>query len=111
MVASYEEFLKIDIRAGIIKKAERFTRARNPSYKVWVDFGQDIGILATSAQITHYYHPEDLPGKRVLGVVNLGERNIAGFMSQFLLLGLHDQENHVHLAEYAEGAPLGARLL
>ena len=64
---------------------EAFERARNPSFKVWVDFGEELGVLQTSAQITQNYIPETIVGQSVIGCVNLGERNIAGFISQFLL--------------------------
>ena len=88
-LATFEDFKKIDIRAGTIIRAEAFPRVRNPSFKVWVDFGE-LGVKSTSAQITDHYTLDNLVGKNVLGVVNIGERNIAGFKSQFLLLGLHD---------------------
>lgn len=89
MNITYDEFIKVDISAGKIQRVEDFPRARNPSYKLWVDFGNNIGELATSAQITGY-KKEELIGKRVLRAVNLGERNIAGFKSQFLIFGLPD---------------------
>lgn len=106
----FQDFAKLDIRAGIIVKAEVFERARKPAYRVWVDFGTEIGIKATSAQITQIYRTEELLEKRVLGLVNIGERNIAGFISQFLLLGLPDSEDRIHLATFDNGAPLGAKL-
>ncbi len=108
-MAEYEDFSKIDIRAGVIVKAEPFPRARNPAFKVWVDFGDEVGVKATSAQVTHQYSLENLVGMRVIGVVNIGTRNIAGFTSEFLLLGLPDSKNHIHLVSY-EGNLKGARL-
>lgn len=80
MTISYEEFEKVDLRSGTVVKAEPFLRARKPAYKVWVDFGADIGVLQTSAQITVHYTPEALIGRMVIGCVNLGEKNIAGFL-------------------------------
>ncbi len=77
---------------------EAFERARNPSYKVWVDFGPDVGVLQTSAQVTVNYTPESLIGRQILGVTNLGSKNIAGFESQFLMLGCEDAEKAVCLA-------------
>ncbi len=77
---SYEEFDQVDLGSGTIIKAEVFSRAKNPSYKVWVDFGEKIGIKQTSAQITVHYTPETLLGRQVVGCVNLGPKNIAGFM-------------------------------
>ncbi len=98
MIITYEEFAKVDLRAGTIVKAEPFLRAKKPAYKVWVDFGPTLGVLQTSAQITVHYTPETLVGRKVIGCVNLGEKNIAGFISQFLLLGFSDQNNAICLA-------------
>lgn len=98
MTLSYEEFEKVDLRSGTVVKAEPFLRAKKPAYKVWVDFGSDIGILQTSAQITAHYTPEALKGRMVIGCINLGEKNIAGFTSQFLLLGFSDHNNSICLA-------------
>lgn len=98
MIISYDDFEKVNIRSGTITKAELFPRARNPSYKVWADFGPEIGILQTSAQVTVHYTPESLIGRQVLGVVNLGTKNIAGFESQFLMVGCPDDAGAVCLA-------------
>ncbi len=98
MTITYEDFSKVEIRSGTIVKAEPFTRAIKPAYKVWVDFGDELGILQTSAQITVNYTPEALVGRQVLGAVNLGSKNIAGFESQFLLLGCGDAEGAICLA-------------
>ena len=98
MTISYDDFSKVEIRSGTVLKAEPFPRAHKPAFKVWVDFGSDIGILQTSAQVTVHYTPESLMGHQVLGAVNLGSRNIAGFESQFLLLGCSDPQGSVCLA-------------
>jgi tRNA-binding protein len=98
MTIAYEDFDKVDLRSGTIVKAEPFLRAKKPAYKVWVDFGSDIGILQTSAQITINYQPENLIGRKVIGCVNLGEKNIAGFTSQFLLVGFSDHNGAICLA-------------
>jgi tRNA-binding protein len=98
MIISYEDFAKVDLRSGTVVKAEPFLRAKKPAYKVWVDFGPEIGVLQTSAQITVHYTPESLIGRRVIGCINLGEKNIAGFTSQFLLVGFSDQNDAVCLA-------------
>lgn len=90
MTISYDEFAKVDLRSGTIVKVETFPRAKKPAYKVWVDFGPEIGILQTSAQVTVHYTPESLVGRAIVGCVNLGEKNIAGFVSQFLLVGFSD---------------------
>jgi tRNA-binding protein len=98
MTISYNDFAKVDIRSGIITKVEPFPRALKPAYKVWADFGPEIGILQTSAQVTVHYTPESLVGRQVLGAVNLGAKNIAGFESQFLMLGCADPQGAVCLA-------------
>lgn len=109
-IITYDQFQSVDIRSGTITKAELFPKARNPSYKIWVDFGADIGILQTSAQVTKHYLPEDLIGKKVLGCVNLGEKNIAGFISQFLLLGFSDEDGHIILASIDKDVKNGQKL-
>ena len=98
MRITYEEFEKVDLRSGTIVKTEPFLRAKKPAYKVWVDFGSDMGVLQTSAQITVHYQPENLIGKKVIGCVNLSEKNIAGFTSQFLLVGFSDHHGAICLA-------------
>lgn len=98
MILSYEDFAKVDIRSGTVIKAEPFPRAMKPAYKVWVDFGPEIGVLQTSAQVTVHYTPDSLIGRQVLGVVNLGKKNIAGFESQFLMVGCEDTQGAICLA-------------
>lgn len=110
MTISFSDFMKIEIRVGTIMRAEVFERAKNPSYKVWVDFGEELGVKKTSAQITVHYRPEDLPGKMVCGLVNVGERNIAGFMSEFLLLGFSDSDGAIVLATPEKKVPNGNKL-
>ncbi len=97
MTISYDDFEKVDLRSGTVVKAEVFSRAKKPSYKIWADFGSEIGILQTSAQVTHHYTPESLIGRSIVGCVNLGEKNIAGFLSQFLLVGFADNEGNICL--------------
>lgn len=94
-MATFDDFLKIDIRAGEIIKAEIFEKARKPAYKLWVDFGDEIGVKRSSAQITECYKLEDLVGRQVLGVVNFPPRQIADFMSEVLVLGVYSQEGVV----------------
>ncbi|HAT9491828.1 TPA: tRNA-binding protein [Legionella pneumophila subsp. pneumophila] len=110
MTISYEEFEKVDLRSGTVVKAESFLRARKPAYKVWVDFGADIGVLQTSAQITVHYTPEALIGRMVIGCVNLGEKNIAGFLSQFLLLGFSDEKGAICLVSVEPHVPNGKKM-
>lgn len=110
MIIAYEEFNKVDLRSGTIVKVELFPKARNPSYKVWVDFSTEIGIKQTAAQITAHYTPESLIGRQVIGCVNLGPRNIAGFISEFLLVGFSDEEGAVCLASCDLKIPNGKKL-
>ena len=110
MTISYEEFEKVDLRSGTIVKAEPFLRAKKPAYKVWVDFGPQIGILQTSAQITVHYTPDMLIGRPVVGCVNLGEKNIAGFTSQFLLVGFSDENGAINLITFDPRVPAGEKL-
>ncbi len=92
---TFDEFAKIDIRVGEIIKAETFERARRPAYKLHVDFGTEIGIKKSSAQITDLYEIEDLVGKQVLAVVNFPPRQIADFMSEVLVLGTYSKDGVV----------------
>lgn len=107
---TYEDFTKVDIRSGTIVKVEHFARAKKPAYKVWVDFGPVLGIKQTSAQITVHYSPESLINKKVIACVNLGEKNIAGFISQFLLLGFADETGNILLASCDNKVPNGQKL-
>ncbi len=94
-MAEFDDFLKLDIRVGEIVKAEIFEKAKKPAYKLWVDFGSDIGIKKSSAQITECYNTEDLTGKQVLGVVNFPPRQVADFMSEALVLGVYSEQGVV----------------
>lgn len=97
MSISYYDFEKVDLRSGTIIKVETFLRAKKPAYKVWVDFGSEIGIKQTSAQITAHYTSESLIGRQVVGCINLEPKNIAGFISEFLLVGFPDDNGAVCL--------------
>ena len=97
MIITYEDFEKVDLRSGTVVKAEVFERAKKPAYKVWVDFGPDIGVKQTSAQVTVHYTPASLIGRSVVECVNLGPRNIAGFISEFLLVGFSDDNDAICL--------------
>ncbi|WP_202707195.1 tRNA-binding protein [Sporosalibacterium faouarense] len=91
-MATIDDFSKLDIRVGEIIEVEDFPKARNPSYKLKVDFGEEIGIKRSSAQITDLYSKEELVGKKVLGIVNFPPRNIAGFQSEVLVLGTYSKD-------------------
>jgi tRNA-binding protein len=109
-VISYDEFEQVELRSGTVVKVEEFPRAKKPAYKVWADFGSDIGILQTSAQVTKHYTPESLLGRSIVGCVNLGEKNIAGFTSQFLLVGFSDENDGICLITVDPKVPNGKKL-
>lgn len=94
-MATFDDFMKLDIRAGTILDAKNFEKARKPAYQLTVDFGEDLGIKKSSAQITEQYSPEDLVGKQVLAVVNFPPRQIANFMSEVLVLGTYSEDGVV----------------
>ena len=94
---TYEDYDKVDIRVGTVISVKKNEKARKPSLVVEVDFGKDIGIKQSSAQITHYYNEENLVGRQVIAVCNFPEKNIAGIVSQVLILGSIDKEGKVVL--------------
>ena len=110
MTISYADFEKVDIRVGRIIRAEPFPEARKPAYKLWVDFGPEIGEKRSSAQITKHYTIEQLIGRQVLGVVNFPTRQIGPVPSEVLVLGLPDEEGAVVLIGPGHEVPLGGKL-
>lgn len=106
----FDDFLKVDIRVGEITRAEPYPEARKPAIKLWVNFGEEIGEKKSSAQITAHYTPEDLPGKRVMAVVNFPPRQIGKFMSEVLVLGVPDAAGEVVLLVPDKDVPVGGRL-
>ena len=104
---TYDDFNKIDIRVGTVISVKRNKKARKPSLVIEVDFGKDIGVKQSSAQITHYYNEENLKGKRVIGVCNFPEKNIAGVVSQALILGSIDKEGKVILVHPSQESENG----
>ena len=104
---TYDIFDKVDIRLGTVISVKKNEKAIKPSLVVEVDFGEEIGIKQSSAQITHYYNKENLLGKQVIGVCNFPEKNIAGVKSQVLILGSIDKEGRVTLVHPSQKAENG----
>lgn len=107
---SWDDFARVDIRAGTIIRAEPYPEARVPAIKLWVDFGPEIGERRSSAQITRHYDPAELIGRQVLGVVNFPPRQIGKFVSEVLVLGLPDPEGQVVLIGPDSPVPNGGRM-
>ncbi len=108
---TWQDFEKVELRVGRVLQAEPFPQARKPAYILHVDFGTEIGVRKSSAQITHHYRPETLVGRLVVGVVNFPRKQIGPLMSECLITGFHDAEGHVVLIAPDQDVPLGAKLL
>lgn len=106
----FDDFLKTDIRAGTVIKAEPFPEARKPAIKLWIDFGPEIGVKKSSAQIVKNHPVETLVGQQVLAVVNFAPRQIGPFMSEVLTLGVPDAQGEVMLIGPQRAVPNGGRL-
>ena len=110
MTIAYEDFTRIEIRVGTITGVEPFPEARKPAFKLTVDFGPEIGITRSSAQITRHYRPQTLVGRQVAAVVNFPPKQIGKFVSQVLVLGFPDAEGEVVLVQPSLPVPNGGRL-
>ncbi|MEQ8304360.1 MAG: tRNA-binding protein [Cyclobacteriaceae bacterium] len=107
---TWNDFVKIDFRAGTIKKAEPFLEARKPAFKVWIDFGPDLGVKKSSAQLTSNYQLESLVGRQVVCVTNFKPKQIANFISEVLITGFPDSNGEVVLTTIDKPVPNGAQL-
>ena len=107
---SFEDFLKVDIRVGTVTQAEPFPEARKPAIKLWVDFGGEIGVRKSSAQITVHYTPESLIGRQVMAVVNFPARQIGPMRSEILVLGVPDAQGAIVLLGPDQPVPDGGQM-
>ena len=108
---SWAEFERVDLRVGTIIEARPFPEARRPAYQLLIDFGPEIGLKKSSAQITYHYALADLPGRQVLAVVNFPPKQIGKFRSEVLVTGFADAQGHIVLAAVAGPVPNGQRLI
>lgn len=109
-ITTFEDFQKLDIRVGRIIKVEDFSETRKPSYKLKIDFGKEIGIKHSSAQLTKRYSKEDLKGRLIIGITNFSPKNIAGFQSEVLVLGVPDKNHDCILLRPDDEVELGVKV-
>jgi len=109
-ISPNQPFELVDMRVGRVTRVEEHPRARKPAYKLWIDFGPELGVKTSSAQIVPNYSKQDLMDRLVVCAVNLGVRNIAGFASEVLTMGMCDNKRNVVLLQPASDVPLGSRV-
>lgn len=110
MTISWDDFEKVELRVGRVLSARPFPEARKPAYILEIDFGEEVGVKKSSAQITDLYTAEELPGTLVVGVVNFPKKQIGPLMSECLVTGFHDEQGRVVLCRPESDVPLGSRL-
>lgn len=108
---SWGDFEQVDLRVGTVMEVADFEKARRPAYKLWIDFGREIGVLKSSAQVTVHYNKEDLVGRQVVAVVNFPKKQIADFMSECLVTGFTDEEGNTVLTAVERPVPNGSKLM
>ncbi len=108
---SWRDFEQVDLRVGTVMEVADFGKARRPAYKLWIDFGKEIGVLKSSAQVTVHYKKEDLVGRQVVAVVNFPKKQIADFMSECLVTGFADEEGNIVLTAVERPVPNGSKLI
>ncbi len=108
---TWDEFVSVELRVDTVLKVEEFPEARKPAYKIWADFGPEIGEKKTSVQITQLYCPEELIGRQIIGVINFPDKQVGPFRSEFLLTGFADVDGAVVIAVPERAVPNGAKLM
>lgn len=108
---AWDDFERVELRVGTVLRVEAFPEARKPAYKVWADFGPEVGEKKTSVQITALYSPEELIGRQIIGVVNFPAKQVGPFRSEFLLTGFADVNGDVVIAMPERAVPNGAKLM